>query len=160
MTAYLDTCLVSALVKGDIPQSELDALKDLLVRFKRGEVSLCCSTAVRDELNEIPEAYRRPHLEMLQIFASVPAVEPGALTVLGLAGIPMTNPYHVEWEDLRTLLTDEEDARHVFIASTNRIRHLITVDGRTLLRHKGQVERLCGVRLVWPTEFLNVAGLV
>jgi hypothetical protein len=60
MTAYLDTCLLSALVKGDIPQSELNALKDLLVRFKRGEVSLFCSSAVEDELKKIPEAYRRP----------------------------------------------------------------------------------------------------
>ena len=156
-SAYMDTCLVSALVKRDIALSEFAALQEILARFERGEITLMCSSAVEDELAKIPSDFREPHLAQLKVFGTIPRVQPGGITRLGLAGAPAANPRYNLWRRLRALLPDNEDAEHVFIASCNRMRHLITVDGRTLLRHRVAVLGLCGVELVSPTEFINAA---
>jgi hypothetical protein len=150
---------VSALVKRDIGAAELNALEQLLFRFERNEISLVCSTAVENELMRIPSGYRGPHLRQLKLFGSIPRIEPGGLTRLTLAGVPGTNWDRVLWERLRELLPDEDDAKHVFVASSNRVQYLVTVDGRTLLRHRAAVLNLSGVRLVTPSEFMNAEAI-
>jgi hypothetical protein len=154
-SAYLDTCLVSALAKGDIAASQMSALTEILCRFQRAEVSLVCSKAVDDELAAIPKDYRGPHIRQLRVFGEVPRADPGGLTRLSLAGGPGANPYRMLFDSLRELLPDAPDAEHVFVASSNRIDCLVTVDSRTMLRHKAAVRRLCGVQLMLPTEFLH-----
>jgi hypothetical protein len=156
-SAYMDTCLVSALVKRDIAVCEFAALREILARFERGEISLMCSSAVEDELGRIPSDFREPHLAQLKVFGTIPRVSPGGITRLGLAGVPAANPRYNLWRRLHVLLPDSEDAEHVFIASCNRMRHLITVHERTLLRHRVAVQGLCGVQLVSPIEFINAA---
>ena len=75
-TAYLDTCIISALVKTDIDAFEQRALDDLFARYERGDVDVkfVCSDAVESELARIPAEYRGPHLEKLALFRSMPRV--------------------------------------------------------------------------------------
>lgn len=154
-SAYLDTCLVSALVKRDIEERELNALVEILLRFERAELALVCSDAVEDELAKIPSDDRRPHLQQLRVFERIPRLAPGGITRLSPMGMPAPNPYRALWDKLQALLPDNDDAEHVFITWTNRIDYLVTVDSRTMLRHKTAVQALCGVWLVLPTEFLD-----
>jgi hypothetical protein len=151
----MDTCLVSALAKRDIPDAELEALDQILLRFEEGSITAVCSTAVGDELSKIPAGYRGPHLKQLQQFGSVPRSEPGARTRLTLVGVPGGNPARLLWDRLLAVLPDQADAEHVFIAARNRVQYLITVDGRTLLKHRERVFDLTGVRLVTPSQFIH-----
>jgi len=106
---------------------------------------------------KIPANYRGPHLRQLQLFKSIPRTRPGGLTRLTPAGVPGTNFDRVLWERLRKLLPDVADAEHVFIAAQNRVTHLVTVDGRTLLKHKAAVLKMCGVSVVTPLGFTHAA---
>lgn len=157
--AYLDTCLVSALVKQDIGAAELEALERLIEMNRQGEVSLACSSVVEDELAKLPEHIAERHLRMLKRFQDLPKVRVGGVTRLGAAGIPTANPRRRLWERLRECLPDEPDAQHVFVAATNRFGFLVTVDRKTMLSRADAVRAACGVRLVSPTGMVaEVSG--
>lgn len=153
---YLDTCLVSALVKNDSDASEIGALDQLLAWHESGKIVLACSPVVEVELARIPPDFRGRHLSLLTRFRSLPKSDVGGLTRLGPAGVPMANPRHRLWRSLREALPDEQDAWHVFVASCNRFRYLITVDRRTRLSRKEAVLNTSGVHLVLPTEFRSL----
>jgi predicted nucleic acid-binding protein len=159
VSAYLDTVLVSALVKEDIDRIEMVALKEILSLYKRGELSLVCSEAVKDELAKVPLDFRGEHMQQLEIFGSIPRLSPGGLTRLTAMGTPGANPRRVVWERLKHLLPDQPDAEHVFIAWTNRVPCVVTYDKETMLKHKVAVRALCGVDLMLPSEFLHAASL-
>jgi hypothetical protein len=157
-SAYLDTVLVSGLVNRDIAPVELQALIEILSRYTRAELSLVCSEAVGDELAAIPSDYRGPHLAQLKVFGSIPRVKPGGITRLSVVGVSGANPYRAPWDRLRALLPDLADAEHVFVASSNRVKVLITVDRRTMLNRRSEVRALCGVELMRPAEFLHAVS--
>lgn len=154
-TAYLDTCLVSALVKNDIDTTEQQALAEILGRYERGEVMLTCSPVVEAELAKIPANFSGPHLNLLSKFASVPKSQVGGVTRMGPAGTPTGNLRYALWRSIRRVL-QEQDAWHVFVASRNRIRYLVTVDRRTMLSRSQEVLQVSGVHLVSPSEFVHV----
>ena len=154
-TAYLDTCIVSGLVKNDIPRDELRVLCNLLQQYERGGVKFVCSDVVQSELDRIPLDYKGPHIEKLKLFRSMPRVSVGGLTRPSLMGTPSANPRHLLWRRLTRILK-ERDAQHVFVASGNRIKYLITVDRRSMLSHADEVLQASGVQLVRPSEFLQV----
>jgi hypothetical protein len=151
--------LVSGLAEGDIAADELVALSELLSRFERGEVSLVCSEAVGDELAKIPANYRGPHIQQLKVFGTIPRAKPGGVTRLTAMGVPGVSPYRSLWDALVALLPDKPDAEHVFVAWINRINRLVTLDERTMLRHRAAVRALSGVELMTPREFLHAASL-
>lgn len=156
LKAYLDTCLVSALVANDIAVAEQRALAEIFNRYHSGEVLLTCSPVVEAELAKIPSKFSRPHLELLAKFASVPKSEVGGLTRLGPAGFGGANPRHRLWRSLEKVLRDEQDAWHVLVASRNRIPYVVTVDQKTMLSRRRAVLEVSGVELVSPSEFVNV----
>jgi len=157
-SAYLDTVLVSALVRRDIDGIELDALTETLSRFDAGQLSLVCSQAVEDELARIPEDYRREHMQQLRAFGRIPRVGSGGYSRLTTAGISGANPRRVTWERLKSLLPDESDAEHVFLAWVNRVKCVVTCDKKTMLKHKLKVRAICGVDLMLPSEFLYASS--
>jgi hypothetical protein len=156
--AYVDTCLISALIKNDVDAAELQALTDIFRRYQRGDLQLSCSPVVEEELAEIPADYRGPHVELLKQFASVPKATVGGITQMGPGGFGVANPRHRLWLALRAALPDEQDAWHVFVAARNRVRYLITVDKRTMLSRCSAVLEASGVELVSPSSFVAVAA--
>jgi hypothetical protein len=154
-TAYLDTCIVSGLVKFDNP-AESDALREIFGRYQHGEVSLLCSPKVAEEIADIPPDYIGPHLEMLQNFAQLPKSAPGGLTRMGADDYGVANPRRRIWRSLMEYLPDEPDAEHVFIAYCNRIKYLVTWDVSTMLPHSQTVFERSGVRVLLPSAFLDV----
>jgi hypothetical protein len=51
LTADLDTCTISGLVRWDLPEQELAALEHILAARKRGEVSLVTSYIAKVEID-------------------------------------------------------------------------------------------------------------
>ena len=156
LRAYLDTCVVSALVKSDGKADELLALTELFSLYTRGEIELVCSEVVDAELARIPTSYRGPHIEQLGHFRSMPRATVGGLTRMTPAGRPGANPRYLEFQRLKHILRDEEDRWHVFVASRNRIRFLVTVDESTMLSKADAVLAATGVRLVSPSELVRL----
>jgi hypothetical protein len=61
MAAYLDTCIVSGLVKGDLQPAQETALLRILEARKRGDLQLVTSETTKTEIDQIPEQHRRLH---------------------------------------------------------------------------------------------------
>ncbi|MBL8612931.1 MAG: hypothetical protein JNL38_36665 [Myxococcales bacterium] len=155
--AYLDTCIASGIVKNDLGQEELTALSRILQARDAGQVELATSEVMREELNRIPPQHRELHLNVYRALLNVPALPnqvptsrllPSPLISSGLSEDPL-------YSSLRELLPDREDADHVWQASQNEIPYFITVDQRTLLKHKSEVERVHNIRLLRPSVFVT-----
>lgn len=160
LSAYLDTCVVSALVKNDIDPIEQRALHELFARYEKGELALVCSQVVDSELSRIPPDYKGPQLRVLALLRSVPRAAAPRRTRLGPLGLPSVNPRYREWKKLTAVLPDDEDAWHVFVASQNRVRYVVTVDQRTMLSRAEAVRRANGVHIVRPSELLHVLNSI
>lgn len=158
--AYLDTCIVSGLVKDDLAKPEAEALQRILVARKRGAVSITTSAVTHDELSSIPEEHRAPHELLYNLLDDVPAAPThrtdSGLTLMGVGGGRREDPLLTQ---LRAILADEGDAQHVFQAARNGVEFLITADVRSFARHSEQLQELCGVRVVLPSQFVAIHSL-
>ncbi len=161
LRAYLDTCIASGLAKRDLAEGQLLALDQILHAADVGMAELSTSQVMREELRKIPEAHRSPHIAIYERLLKVPLLpqytpvsrfHPGQL----LAAVWQEEP---RFSELRALLRDAPDADHAWQASQNEIPFLITVDRSTFLKHKEAIERICGLRLVQPNEFLAELAL-
>jgi hypothetical protein len=75
LVAYLDTCIVSGLAKGDLAQADTEALLEVLQRHKHGAVSLVTSRVTKEEIDCIPKKYRLPHEVIYNLLADLPVVK-------------------------------------------------------------------------------------
>ena len=60
-----------------------------------------------------------------------------------------------EMAQLATLLKDKNDAAHIYQAFKNEIYHFLTVDSRTIISQKEEIEKICGVLVMSPTEYVT-----
>ena len=155
-TAYLDTCVVSGLAKGDLEQNEITALFSILEARRNGLVELVASPVVEREISRIPEQHRTPHSAIYALLKEIPLVPAFRKTP---PFSPLDFPFGVRPERLLMLLNnvlpDEEDAAHVYQAAKSGIKYVITADVKTMLSRSAEVSRLCGVQLLKPTEFVR-----
>jgi hypothetical protein len=155
--AYLDTCIVSGLAKGDLKAQDTSALLTLLESHKAGRVALVTARLAHDEISKIPDSYRSRHSMIYNLLADVPMAE---TTIRTPPFKPTSLPYGVEkaplLEKLEAILPDKADAEHVYQAARSGVSYLITVDHKTMLSRAGAVQNFCGVRLVSPVVFRNL----
>ena len=157
MKAYLDTCIVSGLAKSDLSSTEQEALNEILDFHDAGSVELCVSAEVEDELSEIPNEDREPHLQVFRRFRDLPRIKKiGGITRLGLLGLPTSNPRRRMLNRLKEAGLDKTDAMHVFIATTNKVEYFVTTDKRTILRYADKVKEASGIQATLPSEFLRL----
>ena len=71
--AYLDTCIVSGLAKGDLTSDNVAALLCILEARKAGLVELFTSEVVREEISKIPLEHRTRHSFIYGLLADVPS---------------------------------------------------------------------------------------
>lgn len=158
LSAYLDTCIVSGLAKGDLAQADIEALLKVLQRYKNGAVSLVTSRVTKEEIDCIPKEYRLPHEVIYNLLADLPVVKAfrtdSGLMLMGVGGGIRLHPMLAK---LTTLLTDEADARHLYQAARNGVRYFITTDARTIISRKAKIEEISHVLALRPTEFLSIA---
>ena len=131
---YLDTCLVSGLVKRDLRTLELSALRTILRAHKSGAIAIVTSHVTNDELGRMPEDARAPHEDIYALLEDLPqAVESrtdSGLTLMGVGGGTREDELFTQ---LKTMLPDVDDARHLFQAIKNGADYFVTDDERTIV---------------------------
>jgi hypothetical protein len=158
-SGYVDTCIVSGMAKGDLSAADLSALRRILEAREAGTIELVTSDVTKREIDQIPPQYRAPHEAIYELLARVP-VAPSHLTATRLVNTGVTQG---AWREdplfgrLRNLLPDVADAEHIFQTARNGVDFFVTVDRRTILRHKAEVEAVCQLQLATPASFENDA---
>ena len=156
--AYLDTCVISAQAKSELSADDQSAFDRLLVFVRRGDLELITSAVAGAELDQIPAMYRAPHIAVYELFASATRIKPGGVTRLGLTGTSSVNPKHQLWLRIRDTLPDQADAEHAFVACSNGATILLTLDQRTILSKRKQLEAVSGLRAMRPFELVAELG--
>jgi hypothetical protein len=112
---------------------------------------------MQEELNRIPEQYRAPHQNIYTRLAKIPIAAThhtdSGLMLMGVGGGRRADRL---FKALRSILPDEPDVRHVFHAVKNGVNYFLTVDKRTILRHRVAVENCCGIKIFDPKEMVQV----
>lgn len=152
---YLDTCIVGAVVNGDHPD-QISAISALFSAHSVGGVCLVSSTEVLTEIQQLPTRYQGPHRavynQLLQLPASnVTWVDP-ALATPSIT----TDP---DFEKLRRILPQEMDVRNVFQAVKARVPYYATVDQKTVLSRRPQLESNFSTKFGTPNTVVGWLGL-
>lgn len=156
-SGYLDTCIVSGLTNGDLSKADLAALRRIFEAREAGTIELVTSDVTKRETDQIPPQYRAPHEAIYDLLRRVP-VAPSHLTATRIVN---TGVIQGAWREdplfvrLRNLLPDAADAEHIFQAEKHGVDFFVTVDQRTILRHKANVEEICRLQLATPTSFVS-----
>ena len=150
--AYLDTCIVSGLAKGDLAAAEESALLRILQARKSGSVDLLTSEIALTEISRIPTEHRSRHSIIYGLLADVPLART-YYRIPPFRPAPMFRRQDPLLKSLESLLPDAVDAQHVFQAAKADLKYFLTVDRQTLLRHAAAVHTLCQVKVVTPLEF-------
>jgi hypothetical protein len=157
-SVYFDTCLVGALVKGDHP-AEMPALAALMRAQEAGRISLVASTEVLGEIEKIPSPYQGSHLDVYNQLKRLPAAKVSWIDEAASCPIASTDP---DYEALRGILPDETDRRHVVHAVKSGVKHFATVDSKTILKHRQELEEAFPIRFGTPADIaktLHIAAI-
>jgi hypothetical protein len=141
-SAYLDTCLVSGLVEGDLSPVEREGLRKVLEAHKTGRLGVVTSHVTLEELAAMsPPQRRAPHETIYSLLVDVPAVPEArtdsSLSLLGVGGGTREDP---DFAALKVILPDVADARHVFQALRNGVAYFVTADARTIVSRAKTLE--------------------
>jgi predicted nucleic acid-binding protein len=154
--AYLDTCIVSGLAKGDLPIAERTALAKVLRLHKAQNIQLVTSSLVKDEIDKIPEEYRWQHETIYNLLANIPIASASwtdsGLALMGCGGGTREDPLYSE---LRAVLPGEIDAQHIFQAIKSGAGYFVTTDSRTILRFREMLQSKYGVKCVTPSRLVK-----
>jgi hypothetical protein len=163
MLAYLDTCIVSGIAKGDLAL-EQDAVLALLRLSKAGRLDLVTSEVTRTEIEGVPRPARDRHEAVYLLLSDVPLVattEPRSQLVVARGGGRrggvgmLIGPRYREnplYTKLKGIVPDDADAHHLFQAVSAGATHFVTSDKRTILRHAAELERDIGITAVLPSQ--------
>jgi predicted nucleic acid-binding protein len=159
MKGYLDNTLVSAVGKQE-HQSDLIALNRLFALRDAGVVSLVTSEVTHREIQRYSGS-NRPGIEnVYDALEKVPLVEANELVGInshwdrhGGWNSPVFEDDPI-WLELLGLNLEPTDAHHVMVAVRSRCDAFLTVDQRTILRRRANVEARFQIRLQTPSEFL------
>jgi hypothetical protein len=148
--AYLDNCLVSGLANRDLKTDEQQALRRLLQLQKEGRVALVTSHITRLEIERMPGPARGLHEDVYALLADVPAATENFghhMLLLGVGGGDAP-----EYAQLKKLLPDEDDARHLFQAIKNEVDYFVTADVRTIVSRAQAVELEFDIKVRTPSQ--------
>jgi predicted nucleic acid-binding protein len=156
-SAYLDTCVISGgLGRGDI-HGQQEALRELLRLRKAGDIEIVTSHIALEEIQRSPQERRRLDEDLYALLNDVPAAAEhrtdGGLMLLGVGGGQRPDPILIR---LREILSDENDARHLFQAIKNGIDFFVTVDERTILSKADALSSVFGIQVLKPAELLQI----
>ena len=156
LRVYLDTCIISGLAKQDISQKEQEALLTILQKRKMGELEVVTSDMSRRELEKVPDEFRLKHEFIYNLLTDVPIAKAfrtdSGLTLMGVGG---GRRLVKEMAQLNTLLKDGMDAAHIYQSFKNEVFEFLTVDEKSILSQKNEIENICGVKVMFPSQFVE-----
>jgi predicted nucleic acid-binding protein len=150
-----DTNIASGLAKRDLPSNELLALGQIAAAVQDSHVTIWATTNVREELLKIPEEHQAPHFAEYNQWREIPGF---SSTQTLSTDFRSRDDVKNIFEELRTILPDENDARLTAAAYQARVRFVVTCDVDSFRKHAAQVEAVCAVQVPTPSEV--VAQLV
>jgi hypothetical protein len=154
-TAYLDTCIISGIAKGDIDPAELVSLLQALKAHRAGTIHIVTSDVAGREIEAIPCEHRLKHELIYNLLGSIPVAprfrRMGSGMLMGVGGARREDPLSIE---LRKIIPDAGDVDHLYQGAKNAVPYFLTVDVRTILRHASEIEGVCGVKVRLPTQLL------
>ena len=133
-------------------------------------MSFWTSRKMADELEGISDEYRASHTEIYEALKKVPFVADGfqpqpttnsqQSRVLGI----LPHPKVVKIESVirgprNQRPVDRADAQHLFQALEHGVDYFVTLDERTILRARDDIEAAYGIRLRRPSELLQELGI-
>lgn len=163
MKIYLDSDMISAKGKGDMPPEEQVALEAIYRAGDAGQCELCTSEVAAEEIGPyLGES--KPAIERIyHVTPKVPYTE--RQTLLGIHSYgdrytwinsPMIedNP---DWLRVRELGLKDKDAHHVMLANRGGCHVLLTRDGG-LLHRAGAIQQRYGLRVMKPSALCAETG--
>ena len=160
--AYLDNCIVGALVKGEFPEDELGAIYELIDLSQAERISLVTSPRTLDEISHVPEKHRPPHEAIYAFLKKVPTIDEDVLVPrpITTASGPRP-PVVVQDADIHWLysILKRIDAHHVFYAVKSECGYFVTTDKGILSRANEIEDRFPPIKLRKPSALvLELAG--
>ncbi len=137
---YLDTCVVSAAVKGELSSGDSAAVGAIGGLVQSSDLTVCTSTVMKEELSKIPDPFRKQHLDAydgLRIVAGHP-------TTSWIDDDPESATYgsqteHPLFAELKQIVPDVNDARHLYQAKMNDVSDFVTIDEKTILSRATEI---------------------
>jgi hypothetical protein len=158
---YLDTDIVSAMVKDDYP-NEAAALDRLLDLVESGKLELVASELTRREVADYHGPLRKGIERFTRQFDNVKFVEDHQVVGFhneygphGGVSTPLVTDDPMSAK-LREIGLDRTDAHHVMLAISNGCDFFITCDTKTILRFRQEIEAAFRIRLMKPSELIKV----
>ena len=153
---YLDTCVLSALVKGELSSDDSQAVVQIGQLVQSSDVTVWTSTVMKEELDRIPEPYRGRHLSAYQGIKTVT----GHPTTNWIDDDPASPTFnlptvHPTFAKVESLVPDRDDARHLFQASMNGVEDFVTIDQRTILSRAEPIKQKAGIRVWSPASYVR-----
>jgi hypothetical protein len=158
--AYVDTCVISGLARGELSPADSGAFLAISDAVAKSDVSLWASTVAKREIDQVPAQFRREHEREYSALGIVRASNttnwiddrPGSVTY----GQRTVNPI---FEAIGNIVSDRTDAEHLYQAKVNGIVDFITIDKRTILNKANELRRF-GLRVYSPAQYQQmVIGL-
>lgn len=171
ITAYLDTNIVSRLAKTDTPAPVQAALASLLELFNQQKLELVTSDLSKKEIDKLSDV---PNIDrdklslavVVTLLKKIPFIEDQKLLGIHSQWGRFGGVSHPLIEDdpisstLRGLGLDRTDAHHVMLAIRARCDVFLTLDKRTILNRRSEIEKLYPIRLMDPEEFARAFSLM
>jgi hypothetical protein len=134
----------------------MGAISTLLGAHAAGSVALSASTQVLKEIQGLPARYQGPHLQVWNGLRKLPASRVTWIDESSTAKSVTTDPLYSK---LEAVIADPSDRLHIFYAAKQGVRYFATVDQRTILKRKAQLESLVSMRFGTPAQVVSFIGL-
>jgi len=167
MKVYLDTNVVSAMAKDDIPK-ETEAIRNILTAFDTGSLDLWTSTFTGEEIEKVPIDKRKPIEDIYSRLEKVPHVERQELLGINVysdlytcINSPMIKDDPV-WIKLKATGLDGNDAYHAMLAIKAECDVFLTTDYKDFINNeprKSHIEQKFNIRLMTPSKLASELGL-
>jgi hypothetical protein len=139
---YLDTLIISAMVRRDLNDDQIAAIERMLDVFQADFIDLCTSHVAKLELDRIPEQYRQDHVRLFRLIRL-------AGEVADTDVIPEDRSRYEAVVRLKGALS-EGDFKHLIQAITERANYFLTCDGGILAQRVLAAE--LGITVLSPCE--------
>lgn len=104
ISAYLDTCVVSGIAKGDLTDADADALLVILQAHKAGALRVVTSEVTAAEYLKVPSQYRNKHAFIYSLLVDVPVAQThrtgSSLLLMGVGGGRREDPLFTQLKEL------------------------------------------------------------
>ena len=167
MKFCLDTNVVSAMAKDDIPQ-ESEAIGKIHNAHTAGSLDLWTSRFTGEEIGKVPADKRKPIEDIYSHLVKVPHFDRQKILGMNVYSDQWTciNSPMIEddsiWVKLKETGLDDNDAYQLMLAIRGKCDAFVTADYKDFINNesrKSRIEQEYKIRLMTPTDLVNDEGL-